>query len=95
MREFAKLERQDVIILDDFGLQALDSNNRITLLEIIEDRHNNGSIIVTSQIPVQGWYDIIREKTSADAILDRLIHQSHRIELLGESMRKKRSNNNV
>lgn len=95
LRELAKLERQDVIILDDFGLQALDSHNRITLLEIIEDRHNNGSIIVTSQIPVQGWYDIIGEKTIADAILDRLIHQSHRIELLGESMRKKRSNNNV
>ena len=95
LRELAKLERQDVIILDDFGLQALDSHNRITLLEIIEDRHNKGSIIVTSQIPVQGWYDIIGEKTIADAILDRLIHQSHRIELLGESMRKKRSNNNV
>lgn len=95
LRELAKLERQDVLILDDFGLQALDGQNRITLLEIIEDRHNNGSIIVTSQIPVQGWYDIIGEKTIADAILDRLIHQSHRIELLGESMRKKRSNNNV
>lgn len=94
LRELAKLERQDVIILDDFGLQALDSQNRITLLEIIEDRHHKGSIIVTSQIPVQGWYDIIGEKTIADAILDRLIHQSHRIELAGESMRKKRSNNN-
>lgn len=90
LRELAKLQRQDVIILDDFGLQALDSTNRITLLEIIEDRHNNGSIIVTSQIPVQGWYDIIGEKTIADAILDRLIHQSHRFELSGESMRKKR-----
>ncbi len=95
LRELAKIERQDVIILDDFGLQPLDSQNRITLLEIIEDRHNNGSIIVTSQIPVQGWYDIIGEKTIADAILDRLIHQSHRIELLGESMRKKKSINKV
>lgn len=93
LRELAKLERQDVIILDDFGLHALDSQNRITLLEIIEDRHNKGSIIVTSQIPVQGWYDIIGEKTIADAILDRLIHQSHRIELQGESMRKKRNKN--
>lgn len=93
LRELAKIERQDVIILDDFGLQALDSQNRITLLEIIEDRHNNGSIIVTSQIPVQGWYDIIGEKTIADAVLDRLIHQSHRIELHGESMRKKRGLN--
>jgi DNA replication protein DnaC len=90
IREMAKIERQDVIILDDFGLQALDAANRITLLEIIEDRHNNGSIIVTSQIPVQGWYDIIGEKTIADAILDRLIHQAHRIDLKGESMRKKK-----
>ncbi len=93
MKELTKLERQDVIILDDFRLQALDGQNRITLLEIIEDRHNNGSIIVTSQIPVQGWYDIIGEKTIADAILDRLIHNAHRIELSGESMRKKRSKN--
>jgi DNA replication protein DnaC len=93
LRELAKIERQDVIILDDFGLQALDSSNRITLLEIIEDRHNNGSIIVTSRIPVQGWYDIIGEKTIADDILDRLIHQSHRLELHGESMRKKRGIN--
>jgi len=91
LRELAKIQKQDVIILDDFGLQALDSHNRITLLEIIEDRHNNGSIIVTSQIPVQGWYDIIGEKTIADAVLDRLIHQAHRIELHGESMRKKKS----
>lgn len=89
----AKIQRQDVIILDDFGLQALDSTNRITLLEIIEDRHNNGSLIITSQIPVQGWYDIIGEKTIADAILDRLIHKAHRLELKGESMRKKRTLN--
>jgi len=60
------------------------------LLEIIEDRHNKGSMIVTSQIPVKAWYDVIGEKTIADAILDRLIHQSHRIELSGESMRRKR-----
>lgn len=93
LRELAKIEKQDVILLDDFGLQALDSQNRITLLEIIEDRHNKGSIIITSQIPVQGWYDIIGEKTIADAVLDRLIHQSHRIELHGESMRKKKSIN--
>lgn len=91
LKELTKIEKQDVIILDDFGLQALDSQNRITLLEIIEDRHNKGSIIVTSQIPVQGWYDIIGEKTIADAVLDRLIHQVHRIELHRESMRKKKS----
>lgn len=62
LRELAKIKRQDVIILDDFGLQALDSTNRITLLEIIKDRHNNGSFTITSQIPVQGWYDTIGKK---------------------------------
>ena len=93
LRELTKIQRQDVIILDDFGLQALDSTNRITLLEIIEDRHNKGSIIVTSQIPIQGWYDIIGEKTIADAVLDRLIHNAHRIELKCESMRKKKPKN--
>jgi DNA replication protein DnaC len=79
-----------LITFGHFGLQSLDGQNRIALLEIIEDRHSKGSIIITSQIPVQGWYDIIGEKTIADAILDRLIHQSHRIELSGESMRRKR-----
>ena len=90
LKELAKIERHHLIVLDDFGLQLLDSQNRIALLEIIEDRHNKGSIIITSQIPVKGWYEIIGEKTIADAILDRLIHQSHRIELGGESMRRKR-----
>jgi len=61
------------------------------MLEIIEDRQNKGSLIVTSQLPVNSWYSVIGEKTIADAILDRLIHQSHRIELRGGSMRKKRS----
>ena len=90
LKELAKIQRQHLIILDDFGLQPLDSQNRIALLEIIEDRYNRGSIMITSQIPIQGWYEIIGEKTIADAILDRLIHQSHRIELAGESMRRKR-----
>lgn len=66
LRELIKIERQDVIILDDFGLQPLDGQNRITLLEIIEDRHKNGYIIVTSQIPVKDWCDIIGEKTIAE-----------------------------
>jgi len=90
LKELARIQRQHLIILDDFGLQPLDNQNRIALLEIIEDRYNIGSIMITSQIPVQGWYEIIGEKTIADAILDRLIHQSHRIELAGESMRRKR-----
>ena len=90
LKELAKIEKQQLIILDDFGLQPLDSQNRIALLEIIEDRTSKGSIIVTSQVPVQAWYETIGEKTIADAILDRLIHGAHRIELQGESMRRKR-----
>jgi len=90
LKELAKIERQHLVIIDDFGLQALDNQNRMTLLEIIEDRQNKGSVIITSQLPVKGWYEVIGEKTIADAILDRLIHQAHRIELKGESMRKKR-----
>lgn len=90
LKELAKIERQHLIIIDDFGLQPLDNQNRMTLLEIIEDRHKKGSVIITSQLPVSKWYDVIGEKTIADAILDRLIHQAHRIELKGESMRKLR-----
>ncbi len=90
IKELAKIQRQHLIILDDFGLQPLDGQNRIALLEIIEDRNAKGSVIVTSQVPVESWYEIIGEKTIADAILDRLIHQAHRLELSGESMRKKR-----
>jgi DNA replication protein DnaC len=90
LKELSKIERQDLLILDDFGLQPLDNQNRIALLEMIEDRNNKGSVIVTSQVPVQAWYDTIGEKTIADAILDRLIHGSNRIDLKGESMRRKR-----
>ncbi len=91
LKEMAKIERQHLIILDDFGLQPLDNQNRLAFLEIIEDRHGKGSVIITSQLPVSRWYDIIGEKTIADAIMDRLVHQAHRIELNGESMRKKRN----
>lgn len=90
LREIAKFERQHLLILDDFGLQPLDSASRATLMEIIEDRYAKGSIIITSQVPVSKWYEVIGEKTVADAILDRIIHSAHRIEISGESMRKKR-----
>jgi DNA replication protein DnaC len=90
LKEMAKLERQHLIILDDFGLQPLDNQNQMILMELIEDRNGKGSVMVTSQIPVKGWYNLIGEKTIADAIMDRLVHQSHRIELSGESMRRKK-----
>lgn len=90
LKQLKRIERQDLIIIDDFGLQPLDDMTRMMLLEIIEDRHQNRSTIIASQLPVEKWYDIIGESTVADAILDRLVHTAHRIELSGESMRKKK-----
>jgi DNA replication protein DnaC len=87
-KEINKIEKQDLLILDDFGLQPLDSYSRNTLMEIIEDRHGRRSTIISSQLPVGSWYEIIGESTIADAILDRLVHKSNRLELKGESMRK-------
>jgi DNA replication protein DnaC len=93
LKELARIERHQLIIFDDFGLQILDKQNRMALLEIIEDRHEKGTAIFTSQLPVNEWYEIIGEKTVADAIMDRLVHSAQRIELTGESMRRKRAKN--
>lgn len=90
LREITRIEKQDLLILDDFGLQTLDNQNRAALLELIEDRHGRKSTIITSQLPVQEWYDVIGEKTVADAILDRLVHDAHRLEIEGDSMRRKK-----
>jgi DNA replication protein DnaC len=90
IKEIAKIERQQLLILDDFGIQPFDAQSRAALMEIIEDRHGKTSLIITSQLPVSKWYEVIGEKTIADAILDRIVHDAHRIELKGESMRKKR-----
>jgi DNA replication protein DnaC len=81
IREIAKIERQDLLILDDFGLQPMDGYGRSVLMEII-----------ASQLPVAQWYEVIGEQTVADAILDRIVHDAHRIELLGESLRKSLKN---
>jgi len=88
LKELKKLNNANLLILDDFGLQAFDNFARETLLDIIDDRHNNASTIMVAQIPVSAWYDIIGEGTIADAILDRLVNSSHRIDLVGESLRK-------
>lgn len=88
LKELNKLLKTDLLILDDFGLQAFDSQDRETLMDIIDDRYNSKSTILSSQIPVSAWYDIIGEGTIADAILDRIVNSSHRIDLKGESMRK-------
>ncbi len=86
--EIAKMERQQLIILDDFGIQPLDAQSRSMFMEIIEDRHGKCSTIITSQVPVNKWHEVIGEQTIADAIIDRLIHNAHRMELKGESLRK-------
>jgi DNA replication protein DnaC len=91
LKELKKLETIELLILDDFGLQALDTIMREALLNIVQDRHDKKSTIIVSQIPVNKWYDLIGEATIADAILDRLVHSSHRIDLNGESYRKKMS----
>ena len=87
---FDKMAKTDLIILDDFGLTHLEKQQQLDLMEMIEDRHAKKSTIIASQLPVASWFDIIGEETIADAILDRLVHTSYRIELKGESLRKKR-----
>ena len=88
IRELAKV---DCLILDDWGLAPIEDHVRPILLEILDDRHGNRSTIVTSQLPIDAWHTAIGGATIADAILDRLVHNGHRLELKGESMRKKRS----
>ncbi|MEO6189607.1 MAG: IS21-like element helper ATPase IstB [Saprospiraceae bacterium] len=95
LREILKIDKFHLIILDDFGLQPLDSLNRATLIEIVEDRYEKGSIIITSQIPVNKWHDLIGEQTVADAIMDRILHGSHRLELKGDSLRKKENKESI
>ncbi len=90
LKEISKIERQDLLIIDDFGLVPIDSQNRSALMEIVEDRHKRASMIITSQLPVNCWHEVIGEKTIADAILDRIVHDAHRVELRGESLRKTR-----
>jgi len=90
LKEITKMEKQEILIIDDFGIQPLDQQSRVILMEIIEDRHGKRSTLFTSQVPVNLWHEVIGEQTIADAILDRIIHNAHRLELKGESMRKKR-----
>ncbi len=87
---FEDLSKTDLLILDDFGLTHLEKQQQLDLMEMIEDRHGKSSTMIASQLPVASWYDVIGEETIADAILDRLVHSSYRIEFKGESLRKKR-----
>ena len=85
-----RMEKIDVLILDDFGIQNISANQRIALLQVLEDRYATKSTIITSQLPVANWHQYINESTIADAIMDRLTANAHRFELKGESMRKKK-----
>lgn len=88
-KQLAGLAKLDLLILDDFGLKPLQQTERHDLLEIIEDRHGVHSTLITSQLPVSAFYEYLNEPTIADALLDRLLHSAHRLELKGESMRRK------
>ena len=85
----ASLAKTDLIVLDDWGLATLNAEQRRDLLELLDDRHGNRSTIVTSQLPVEHWHEVIGDHTLADAILDRIVHSAYRINLKGESMRKR------
>lgn len=89
------LSKADVLILDDWGLNKLNDRERRDFLEIMEDRYELRSTIITSQVPVGKWHDLVGDSTIADAILDRIVHNSYRIELKGESMRKNKSGSKV
>ncbi len=89
LRFFDKIAKTSLFILDDFGLTHLEQQQQFDLMEIIEDRHGKKSTIIASQLPIASWYDIIRDATIADGIIDRLVHTSYRIDLKGPSLRGK------
>ena len=88
-RRLAQLARIDVLVLDDWGLQEPSKSARGDLLEVLDDRVGTRSTIVTSQLPIEHWHQWLDDPTLADAILDRLVHQAHKVSLKGESMRKR------
>jgi len=92
LKLLSSFAKADLLVLDDYGLDQLSREQRHDLLEILEDRHGLKSTLVTSQLPIDHWHEQIGDPTLADAILDRLIHSSHKIKLKGESMRKKNAN---
>jgi DNA replication protein DnaC len=87
-RLFRMLVKIDLLVLDDWGPDRLSASQRRDLMEIVEDRHGRGSILITSQLPVATWHEVIAEATLGDAILDRIVHNAYRLELNGPSMRK-------
>ena len=90
LKMITSLEKNELIILDDFGLQPMDMNTRLALLQILEERYERKSVIIASQLPIAKWYDYIGDATLADAIMDRLVANANKIELKGESMRQRK-----
>jgi DNA replication protein DnaC len=86
-----QLARVNLLVLDDWGPEPLLPEQARDLLEIVEDRYETGSLLITSQVPVDRWYDLIGIPTLADAVLDRVVHNAYRIELFGESLRKRKA----
>ena len=93
-RLFRALTKANLLILDDWGPERLNPEQRRDLMGIVEDRYNNAAILITSQLPLEKWHDIIGEPTFADAILDRIVHNAHRINLDGPSLRKTMADQN-
>ena len=81
-------ERTQLLIIDDWGPEPLTAEQRRDLLEIVDDRYDKGSLLITSQVPVSRWHDVVGDPTLGDAILDRVLHTAHRLELKGESLRR-------
>ena len=87
-KKLTKIKKTNLIIFDDFGVQVLDTDARLILLEMLEDRYENGSLIISTQLPADKWFDIIGDTTIADAVCDRIIHRAYSINIKGDSMRK-------
>jgi DNA replication protein DnaC len=90
-RLMKSLERTRLLIIDDWGPEPLNAEQRRDLLEIVDDREGKGSLLITSQVPISRWHEIIGDPTIGDAILDRVVHRAHRMELTGESLRKRQA----
>lgn len=91
LKMITPLERNDLLILDDFGLQPMDTNTRLAMLQILEEKYERKSVIIVSQLPINKWYDYIGDSTLADAIMDRLVSNANKIELKGDSIRQKKN----
>jgi len=89
----ATLERTRLLIIDDWGPEPLTAEQRRDLLEIVDDRYDKGSLLITSQVPVSRWHEVIGDMTIGDAIIDRVVHRAHRLELKGGSLRRKQAAN--